>query len=146
MQFSGPEPTSHNFWSNSSFRRIEQMLSENVDWKRMQKTRSEKLGISDSSYRNLDRQRQAGRKSISHPNSDASFITSMHSGPITFHCEKPTGSFDCPPRSLDTLTVQVCQEIWHFPCLWKIDCAFQFFPVHLTVLSGKTKAKCLFFF
>lgn len=43
------EPTSHNFCSNSSLRRIEQMLSENVDWNNMQKTRSEKLGISDSS-------------------------------------------------------------------------------------------------
>lgn len=47
--FCGPEPTSHNFCSNSSLRRIEQMLSENVDWNRIQKTRSEKLGIKDSS-------------------------------------------------------------------------------------------------
>lgn len=44
-----PEPTSHNFCSNSSLRWMEQMLSENVDWNKMQKTRSEKLGISDSS-------------------------------------------------------------------------------------------------
>ena len=42
-------PTSHNFCNSSSLHRIEQMLSENVDWNRMQKTRSEKLGISDSS-------------------------------------------------------------------------------------------------
>lgn len=45
----GPEPTSHTLCSSSSLRRIEQMLSENVDWNRIQKTRSEKLGISDSS-------------------------------------------------------------------------------------------------
>ena len=38
-------------------------------------------------------------------------------------------------------TAQVCPETWRFPCLWRTDHAFQFFPVHLTVLSGKTKTK-----
>lgn len=44
-----------------------------------------------------------------------------------------------PSQVLGQLTAQACQETWHFPCPWMIDCAFQFFPVHLTVLSGKTK-------
>lgn len=49
LPFQRTQPTSHSFCNNSSLRRIEEMLSENVDWNRMQNTRSEKLGISESS-------------------------------------------------------------------------------------------------
>lgn len=45
--------TLHTLWRISTLRRIEVIHSWNVDWNRMQNTRSEKLGIWDNWNRNL---------------------------------------------------------------------------------------------
>lgn len=44
-------------------------------------------------------------------------------------------------KVLSVLTVRACPETWRSPCLWRTGRASQFFPVHLTVLSGKKKKK-----
>lgn len=40
-------------------------------------------------------------------------------------------------KVLSLLTVRACPETWRSPCLWRTGRASQFFPAHLTVLSGK---------
>ena len=69
-----------------------------------------------------------------------SFITLMHRRHFISQWKEPPMA-RILPMGHAVLTAQVCPETWRFPCLWRTDHAFQFFPVHLTVLSGKTKTK-----
>jgi len=70
-----------------------------------------------------------------------SFMTLMHRRYFVFPMERAPHGPHAAHGVHGVLTAQVCPETWRFPCLWRTDHAFQFFPVHLTVLSGKTKTK-----
>ena len=70
-----------------------------------------------------------------------SFMTLMHWRYFIFPMERAPHGLHAAHGVNGVLTAQVCPETWRFPCLWRTECAFQFFPVQLTVLSGKTKTK-----
>lgn len=70
-----------------------------------------------------------------------SFMILMHRRYFIFWMERAPRGLDAARGAEALLTAQVCPETWRFPCLWRTGRVFQFFPVHLTVLSGTTKAK-----
>ena len=65
----------------------------------------------------------------------------MHRRRSIFPMERAPHGLHAALGGHGVLTAQACPETWRSPCLWRTDHAFQFFPVHLTVLSGKTKTK-----
>ena len=69
------------------------------------------------------------------------FMTLMHRRYFIFPMERAPYDLHAAHGANRVLTSQLCPETWRFPCLWRTEYDFHFFPVQLTVLSGKIKTK-----